>query len=404
MEEQKKSKKPIILVIVLVIVSFVAGCHANGYIGISGNVNSLTDAKVINKIRLIERYVDKYFLEDVDVKKQEEYLYKGILAGLDDVYSGYYTKEEYKEMQEAQAGQYCGIGCVVSQDAETGKVSVVKPFANSPAAAAGILAGDILLSIDGEKLTDEDINQVVSKIKGEEGTTVKLTIYRESTRKKMKFSMKRAQVEEDTVNYSMLENQIGYVAVSGFEEVTTEQFTEAIEDLENRGMEKLIIDLRDNGGGLLSTVSDMLDYMLPKGSILVTTKAKDGRGQTIKAKTKHSFHKPLVVLTNGESASASELFSGAVKDYGIGKLVGTTTFGKGIVQNVYPLPDGSAIKLTESKYYTPAGHNIHGTGIKPDVEIDLPQEQLEMAEVPLSEDVQVLKAIEVLQKEKASSK
>lgn len=404
MEERRKSKKAIILVILLIALSFAAGYSVSYFFGFGGNAESLTDAGVIHKIRLIENYIDKYFLDDVDVEKQEEYMYKGILTGLNDVYSGYYTREEYKEMQEAQAGQYCGIGCVVSQDVKTGKISVVKPFAGSPAAEAGILAGDVLLSIDGETLTDEDINQVVSKIKGEEGTTVRLTVYRESTGKKLKFKLRREQVEEDTVNYSMLENQIGYVAVSGFEEVTTEQFTDAIEDLQQRGMEKLIIDLRNNGGGLLSTVSDMLDYMLPKGSVLVTTKTKNGRGQTIKAKTKHTFEQPLVVLINGESASASELFSGAVKDYGIGKLVGTTTFGKGIVQNVYPLPDGSAIKLTESKYYTPGGHNIHGTGIKPDVEVELPQEQLEMSEVPLSRDAQVLKAIEVLEKEDGSGK
>ena len=288
--------------------------------------------------------------------------------------------------------------CSVSQDIETGKITFGKIYPDGPAAKAGILTGDVLLAIDGKRLIDEDLNQVVSMTKGEEGTPLTMTVYRESSGEKLEFRMKRAKVEDDTVTYSMLQDQIGYVAVSSFEEVTTDQFTEAIEALEESGMQKLIIDLRDNGGGLLSTVSSMLDYMLPKGKVLVTIKSKNGTGDTIRAKTKHSFDKPLVILTNGESASASELFAGAIKDYGAGTLVGTTTFGKGIVQNIYPLPDGSAIKLTESKYYTPSGKNIHGTGIKPDVEIDLPQEQLEMAEVPLSEDVQVQKAVKVLQK------
>jgi carboxyl-terminal processing protease len=397
MEEQKNNNRSWIRTIVLMILAFTLGYSINSFVVIDKNDTGLTSRRVIRKIQLMERYIDKYFLDEVDVEQQEDYMYKGMMAGLDDVYSGYYTKEEYEDMKESRSGQYCGIGCVISQDAETGKFSVVKTYTNSPAEQAGLLAGDVLVAVDGEKLTDEDINQLVSKIKGEEGTIVKLKIYRKSIKQRKTLEIERAQIEEDTVAYSMLRNQVGYVAVSSFEEVTTQQFIDAVEDLEQRGMQKMIIDLRNNGGGLLTTVSDMLDYMLPKGSVLVTTKNKEGKGQTIKAKTKHQFALPLVVLVNGESASASELFAGAIKDYGIGTLVGTTTFGKGIVQNVYPLPDGSAIKLTESKYYTPSGNNIHETGIKPDVEIDLPEEQLEMSEVPLWEDVQVLKALEVLE-------
>lgn len=397
MEEHKKNNRAWIHIIVLMILAFSLGYAMHSVVVIDRNGTELTSGRVIRKIQLIERYIDKHFLDEVDVEQQEDYMYKGLVAGLDDIYSGYYTKEEYEDMKESRSGQYCGIGCVVSQDAQTGKFSVVKTYTDSPAEQAGLLAGDILVAVDGEKISDEDINQLVAKIKGEEGTTVKLKIYRKSIKQRKILEIQRAQIEENTVAYSMLNGQVGYVAVYGFEEVTSQQFMDAVEDLERRGMQKMIIDLRNNGGGLLTAVSDMLDYMLPKGSVLVTTKNKSGKKHTIKAKTKHKFELPLAILVNGESASASELFAGAIKDYGIGILVGTTTFGKGIVQNIYPLPDGSAIKLTESRYYTPSGNNIHETGIKPDVEIDLPEEQLEMSEVPLWEDAQVLKALDVLE-------
>ena len=240
-------------------------------------------------------------------------------------------------------------------------------------AEAGTLieAEDILTKVNGEDISDQDLDTVVDKIRGEEGTEVTLTIYRSTDAKDHEYTMPRKKVENPTVEYKMLDNNIGYVEVSSFYEVTADQYIAAIEDLEKQGMEGLIVDLRNNGGGLLDIAVKMLDYMLPEGKI-VYTEDKDGNIiDEYNSTAEQQFTKPLAVLVNGYSASASEIFAGAIKDYGIGSLVGMNTFGKGIVQRMFPLDDGSAIKVTIAKYFTPKGNDIHKVGIKPDVEVEL---------------------------------
>lgn len=337
-------------------------------------------SQVSSKAQLIQAYIEKYFLFDEDVENVEEYIYKGLMAGLGDDYSTYYTAEEFQDLMEETSGEYCGIGAMVSKNMTTGVISIVKVFKNTPAEEAGLMAGDVFYQIDDLEVSgDMDLDILVSQhVKGEEGTTVHLKMYRPGIDDYIEVDVERRQVEVQTVEYEMKDENLGYVSVSQFEEATTQQFTQAIEDLESQGMEGLIIDLRGNPGGVLDTAVDMLDYMLPDDlteysgngkTLLVSTADRNGEGDSYYCDDGHSLDIPVVILVDGNSASASEVFSGAMKDYGRAALVGTTTFGKGIVQTVFSLNDGSAIKLTTAHYYSPSGFDLHGIGIQPDVEI-----------------------------------
>ncbi len=351
--------------------------------------------EIMNKINKLEALIDQYYMEDVDQQDIADGIYKGLLQSLDDPYSCYYTEKEYKALLESSSGIYCGIGATVSQNVNTGIISIVKPFVKGPAHEAGILPGDIVYKVNGEEVTGKDLTEVVSKIKGEEGTKAKITIIREGENDPIDYSIPRKMIEVPTIEYEMLDNKIGYIAVSEFDEVTAEQFSKAIKDLDSQGQVGLIVDVRNNPGGLLSTVVSMLDRMLPKG-LIVYTEDKYGKKEEEFSDDKEKFNKPLVVLINGNSASASEIFAGAIQDYKLGTIVGTTSFGKGIVQSIIPLTDGTAIKVTVSKYYTPKGKNIHGIGIKPDVEIELKEELKKEVIIDKKEDNQLQKGIEII--------
>ncbi|MDY6324820.1 MAG: S41 family peptidase [Catonella sp.] len=357
-------------------------------------MTSLSTKDISTKLTGLEQIIDTYYLNDIDYNTMTEYIYKGALASLGDPYSVYYTKEEFDSFNEQTTGNYCGIGVSVNENASTGAVTVVQVFKDGAGAKAGFRSGDIIYKVDGEEVTGQDLSTVVSKIKGEEGTTVNITILRGSDT--FTKTLTRATVTIDTVSSEMLDNNIGYIKVNEFDEVTATQFDEAIDDLEKQGEKGLIIDLRDNPGGRYDIVCEMLDRMLPKGKLLVYTMDKYGTKEEQKSTDSDEFTKPLAVLVNGNSASASEIFSGAVKDYGIGTLVGTTTFGKGIVQQILPLNDGSAVKLTVSKYYTPSGKNIHGTGIEPDVRVELNDDAVENGQYVKEKDNQLKKAVEII--------
>ena len=353
------------------------------------------DSSVAKKVDEINSLIDKYYYFDVDRDKQEEALYDGIMDGLDDPYSVYYTKEEYAELQEDTSGEYVGIGAVVTMNSDM-RVEIVRPIKNSPAEQAGLKAGDILVQVDDTEITDQELSVVVDMIRGEEGTKAHLKIYRQGESDYLEFDVERRTVENYTVESEMLDDQVGYIAVTQFNDNTAQEFEDAIDEVQANGAKAAIIDLRDNPGGLLTAVVDMCDYIMDDG-VIVSTKDRDGNvlGE-YKDTGKHSVDIPLVVLVNGNSASASEIFAGAVKDYGIGTIVGTTTYGKGIVQNIMQLKDGSAIKLTVAKYYTPNGDNIHGTGITPDVEIEYEYAGDTEGTYDEMQDNQILKAIEVL--------
>lgn len=348
-----------------------------------------------SKLNLLEDYIDSFYLENTDSVKFQEGIYKGLISSLNDPYSTYYTAEEYAQLMESTSGEYCGIGAYVNQDQKTGIITIVKPFEEGPAAKAGILPGDVLYTVEGEQVTGEDLTEVVNHMKGEKGTVVHLEILRGDSTEPIAVEVTRDNVEVPTITYKMMEDKIGYIQVTEFDQVTADQFKAALKDLNKQGMKGLVIDLRNNPGGLLNIVVDMLDDMVGQG-MLVYTKDKNGKGDEYKATSKDEFNKPLAVLINGYSASASEVFAGCIQDYGIGSLVGTTSFGKGIVQNIYKLVDGSAIKLTVSKYYTPKGRNIHGTGIEPDVKVELNEDAKEQLSVKDSQDNQLQKAVEVV--------
>ncbi len=358
--------------------------------GLSGGSASRAAEK---KLDMLEALIDLYYLGEADEEDLVEGVYGGLVEGLGDPYSVYYTQEELDAMLETASGTYVGIGVTVTQDVETGQITLLNPTEGGPADLAGVKSEDILLEVDGEAVTGQDLNAVVSRIKGEEGTAVTLTVQRGASR--LELEAVRATIETQTVSYEMLDGQIGYLYILEFDEVTTAQFTEALAALENEGMEKLIIDLRDNPGGNVQVVCDILDRILPEG-LIVYTEDKYGEREEYWSDADNYLDCPLAVLINENSASASEIFAGAVKDYGAATLVGTRSYGKGVVQSILDLGDGTAVKLTVSKYYTPNGNNIDGVGIEPDVEVEIPEEAYLDYVITFEEDAQLQTAIELL--------
>ncbi len=356
----------------------------------------LTD-EVIEKIDTLMQVIDYYYLYDYDEDEMIDAIYKAVMDSLGDPYSIYYTEEEYNSFLESSSGSYCGIGVVVQQNMQTGMVTAVRPYQNCPGYEAGIRPGDLILAVDGTDITGMDLNAAVALIRGEEGTSVTITLQRDE--EKFDVEVTRRQIDVETVTYRMLDDNIGYIQVDEFDEVTAKQFSEALDTLIDQGMEALVIDIRNNPGGLLNVVVDMLDEILPEG-VIVSVKDKNGKTEEYRSDAETKLDVPLAVLVNGNSASASEIFAGAVKDYGVGTIVGTTTFGKGIVQTIFSLNDGTGMKLTIEDYYTPSGNSIHKIGVSPDVEIDLPDELKVLVDIPEDEDAQLQKAIEILKEQK----
>ena len=354
-------------------------------------------SQVKKKTGEIEELINAYYLDEIDGQKVEDTMYTGMVAGLEYLYSVYYSKEELESMEESISGAYSGIGATLTQDPDTGELSVVSCFDGTPAQEAGLQPGDVITGWNGKSVEGIELSELVSKIKTDPEEQLTLEIERDG--ETLEVELTRREVQIPTVEYEMLDNQIGYIRLVEFDEVTADQFKEALEDLENQNMEKLIIDVRNNPGGVLQVVCDMLDQLLPEGMI-VYTEDKNGNRKEYTSDEEHQFTKPLAVLANENSASASEIFAGAIQDYGIGTIVGTTTFGKGIVQRTFYLSDGTGVKLTVAKYYTPKGHDIHKKGITPDVEIELDEELKNQSSISHEEDNQLQKAIEVLQEEK----
>ena len=340
----------------------------------SGAKESVANSQTVEKLSILEDTIQKYFWKAVSEEELEEGVYKGILESLEDPYSVYYTPEELLELQQQTEGIYYGIGAYISQNTDKGYVQISKVMNNTPAEESGLLQGDYIYKVNGEDMLDKDSSYVVSKIKGEEGTKVMMTVLRETESEPLEIEVERRKIESPTVEYKMFDNGMAYIQIVEFDLVTTAQFEEAYKQACLDGMKGLIIDLRSNPGGNLSTVCDIARMLLPKG-LIVYTEDKYGERVEYSCDGSQQIEVPLVVLTDGYSASASEILAGAIKDYKIGTLVGTTTYGKGIVQKVISLTDGSAVKLTVSTYYTPNGNNIHEKGVTPDVEVPFDAEQ-----------------------------
>lgn len=334
----------------------------------TSNSKELLDDSTKTKLELLEQLVDESYSGDIDMDDLQEGLYRGYIDGLGDKYSVYYDEDETKALMQSTSGEFGGIGALFSQDKDTKVITFLKVYEGSGAEEAGFKVDDILYKVDGKDISGEDLSEVVSKIRGDEGTTVELTVLRGDDGEEYTATVTRKIVQTDTVYHEMKEDKIGYIQVTEFDDVTTDQYKEALEDLENQGMKGLVVDLRNNPGGNVDTVTDMLDLMLPEGTTL-SIKDKQGKESVYESDDEHQFTKPLVVLVNENSASASEIFSGAIQTFGTGEVVGTTTYGKGVVQQIFDLKDGTSVKLTIAEYLIAGQFGINGKGVTPDVEV-----------------------------------
>lgn len=366
-----------IIISVTLVVAGLTGLVGSGFFhistdgiyvtGTSSNDSDGIGSKVEAKLNALDSVLsDKFYFDNVDDETAANNIYKAYLSSYGDKYTVYYTPEEYKSLMESTSGTFYGIGAVC-QKSDEGGIVIVEPYSNAPAYKAGIRKGDRVIKVDGKDIMDMDLSAAVALIKGDKGTQVKLTVVRDG--QTMDFSITRDAVNIKTVDYEMREDSIGYIIISQFDDVTTEQFKDALTDLQNQGMKGLVIDVRSNPGGVLSVVVDIVDQIVPKG-LIVYTEDVDGNRKEYNGKSNNELSIPIAVLVDGNSASASEIFAGALQDYGKAKIIGTQTFGKGIVQTIQPLTDGSAIKYTIAKYYTPKGQDIHGHGVTPDIVVE----------------------------------
>lgn len=363
----------------------------------SEKITNAERRRTLSKLSLLEQFIDDYYLNDLTAEDYANGLYKGLISSLDDRYAAYYTEEEYEEISAVNEGKYVGIGCSISLDSETGVVTLIQPYEGGPADKAGIQTGDVLVAVGDENIAGLELSEVVALVKGEEHTDVTLTIMRESSEEPIELVVTREEVETKTISYKMLDDGIGYLAISGFKESTKEQFSQALDALKDMDMKGLILDVRDNGGGSLDTVVNIADKLLPEG-LIVYTRDKYDKGEDYESTDKEYLDLPMVLLVNENSASASEVLAGALRDHEAATLVGTKTFGKGIVQSIFDLDDGSALKLTTSKYYTPNGDNIHEVGIEPDIVVELDEEYKKKEEPTMEDDNQLQVAIECMEK------
>ena len=337
----------------------------------SGSV--LADSAHVEKVEYLEKMIDQEYLGDVDQDKLAEGIYAGLIYGLGDVYSRYYTAEEYAQETATTDGSYVGIGVSIQKN-KNGGVQIAECY----------------------DVTDMELSEVVSLIKENKDKNIVLTVQREDEETPLQITVEVTDVELPAVFSEMLDDETGYIQITQFTGVAPQQYKDAFADLKQKGMQKLVVDLRDNPGGLLTSVCEILRDILPEG-LIVYTEDKDGNREEETCDGKSELHMPLAVLVNESSASASEIFAGAVQDYGIGKIVGTTTYGKGVVQELRQLRDGSAVKLTVSNYYTPKGNSINKVGIKPDIEVKLASELLNKTEISHEEDNQLQEALKTLQ-------
>ena len=355
----------------------------------------LSDSSHVQKIEYLEKMIDQEYLGEVDNAEMAEGIYAGLVYGLGDVYSRYYTADEYAQETASTDGAYAGIGVSIQKN-KNGGVQIAECYEGGPGAEAGLQTGDVITAINDTDVTDMELSDVVSLIRENKDNTIVLTVFRENEEKSREISVDVTDVELPSVFGEMLYKKTGYIQITQFTGVTPQQYKDMFAELKDKGMERLVIDLRDNPGGLLTSVCDILREILPEG-LIVYTEDKYGNREEENCDGKHQLDMPLAVLVNENSASASEIFAGAVQDHEVGTIVGTTTYGKGVVQELRQLSDGSAVKLTVSNYYTPNGNSINKVGIKPDVEVKLASELLNKDEITHEEDNQLQKALNVIE-------
>ena len=402
MEKQKKFRayKIIMLVVLVAFITFIiTSIGMYQYYGSKNNKNielfsSSNNTSIDDTLKSYKKIIDKYYLGNVDEEKLKEGAIKGYIEGLDDPYTEYIAKDDMEEYMQNTMGNFVGIGIYMVKNTDSNKIQVLAPIKNSPAEKAGILAGDLITSVDGVEYTGDQMSVASNKIKGEEGSVVKLQVLRNN--ETLNFEIKRENIKVNPVEGKKLENDIGYIEFSSFDDGTAEEFKAKYDELEKEGIKSLIIDLRNNGGGIVDEALQIADYMLDKDSVMLYEVDKNNNEKVKKAKETKSINIPIIVLTNGNTASSSEILAGALKDNGVAKIVGTKTYGKGVIQQIMTLPDGSGIKITTEKYLTPNKTEINKIGIEPNEKVELPDSVKNELLVKENEDTQLQKAIEML--------
>ena len=354
---------------------------------------SNTNSELTTELNKYRKIIDKYFLGEVDEEKLKEGAIKGYIEGLDDSYTEYISKEDMEDYMADATGNFVGIGIYMVQDTETNKIMVLAPIKGSPAEEAGIQPGDYIIAVDDVEYTGEEMTTASNKIKGEEGTTVKIKILRGTETKEYK--LKRENIKVNPVEGKGVEENIGYIEFSSFDEGTSEDFKAKFEELQKQGIKSLIIDLRNNGGGIVDEALEIADFILEKDDVILYEVDKNGNEEIEKSENDPIINMPVILLTNENTASASEILAGALKDHNKAKIVGTKTYGKGVIQQVLTLPDGSGLKITSEEYLTPNKTKINKVGIEPDEKVELPDTVENVLTVEEKDDTQLQKAIEM---------
>ena len=409
-ERRNRIYKTIMIIVLTMFVTFMITFFSmysyfetgNGKTLLSGgnsliqNSTSSSDSVIDKYIKKIRATIDKYYLwnDEIDEEKLKIGAIQGYVSGLGDKYTEYIPADEMKEYTENLTGSFVGIGIYMVADEKANRVLVYYPIPGSPAEKIGIKSGDYIISVDGKEYTAEDFNSISSVIKGTEGTKVNIVIEREGQR--IPYEITREKINANPITSKILDNNIGYIKIPSFDDGTAKGFTEKVDELQNQGAKKLIIDLRNNGGGIVNEAVDIADALLDKGKTIISTVDNKKNKKTTDAKNEQSINMEVVVLVNENSASASEILAASLKDNERAKLIGTKTYGKGIIQTFLSLSDGSGLKITTEEYYTPNGTSIHNVGIEPDIKVELPEDVVSLYNVEENKDTQLQKAVEIL--------
>ena len=397
MSKEKKIYRTSMLIIVVALVTFIlTTCvmNNNTYKKDGSYTNISENLKLNTKLNTIKKIINEDFLGEVDETKLTEAAIKGYVEGLDDEYTEYFTKEEMEEFKTETEGNYVGIGIYMLKNTKDNNIIVLSAIKGSPAEEAGLKTGDIIKKVNDKEYTAEEFEKIASDIKGKAGSKVKLEIQRgEET---LTFEIERKKIELYPIESEVLENDIGYINISSFCEDCSSKFKENYDKLKKKNIKSLVIDLRNNGGGIVDEALEILDSILDKDSIMLITANKKGEEKIEKAKKKPTIEVPIVVLVNENTASSSEIFAAALKENNKAKIIGTKTYGKGVIQESITLSDGSGIKITTEEYYTPNRNKINKIGITPDIEVDLEEKTKNITEISRDQDTQLKKAIETL--------
>ena len=402
MEEQKRFKtyKIIMLVVLVAFITFLVTSivmyqyFTNDSFGKSIVEKSEQTSDIAETLEDYRKIIDKYYLGDVDEEKLKEGAIAGYIKGLDDEYTEYISKEDMADYMADTTGNFVGIGVYMVQDTEANKIMVLSPIKGSPAEKAGLQPGDYIIAVDGVTYTGEQMTEASNKIKGETGTTVKLQIQRKD--ETLDIELTRENIKVNPVEGEVLENNIGYIEFSSFDDGTAEEFKMKFEELQGKGIKSLIIDLRNNGGGIVDEALEIANYILDKDSVILYEVDKNNNETVEKTTDDPIINMPIVILTNENTASSSEILAGALKDHKKATIVGEKTYGKGVIQRLLTLPDGSGLKITSEKYLTPNRTEINKVGIEPDEKVELPETVTNILNVEKNEDTQLQKAIEIL--------